>query len=318
MPAEKALRMAKADTGVETLIELARAKINLALHVVGQRPDGYHLLESLVTFADIGDRLTFTFSDRDRLTISGPFSAGIAPGATNLVTRARDGLRLLLADRGVAAPPVAIHLEKNLPVASGVGGGSADAAATLRGLLRLWQAEDAAADDMDALALSLGADVPMCLRERPALARGIGEDLSFLPRLPALPLVLGNPLRGVSTPEVFSRLRSKRNPAIEVLGPTGWIFLLSRLRNDLETPARELVPEIGTVSALIAAQGALLTRMSGSGATCFGIIASTEHAEQAAAALREQKPHWYFHASTTITGSPSSNVSVRLDAGIDH
>lgn len=304
MLAESAPGILEADPAAG-VTELARAKINLALHVVGQRPDGYHLLESLVTFADIGDRLAFTLSDQDRLTIAGPFSESIASDADNLVARARNGLRYLLAKRGLAAPPVAIHLEKNLPVASGIGGGSADAAATLRGLLRLWQAHTVTASDMDALALSLGADVPMCLDERPALARGIGEKLSPLPGLPALPLVLGNPLRGVSTPDVFARLRSKRNPPLEAFGKTDWSTLLSRLRNDLEAPARELVPEIGEISALIAAQGALLTRMSGSGATCFGIFASAEAAEQAAAALRKQKPDWYFQAATTITGSSS-------------
>ncbi|CAD7053105.1 4-(cytidine 5'-diphospho)-2-C-methyl-D-erythritol kinase [Pseudorhizobium endolithicum] len=308
MPAKPASTTSEADAAAG-VAELARAKINLALHVVGQRPDGYHLLESLVTFADIGDRLTFMPSDRDRLTISGPFSGSIAPDASNLVARARDGLRHLLTKRGLTASPAAIHLEKNLPVASGIGGGSADAAATLRGLLRLWQAEAFAADDMDALALSLGADVPMCLRERPALARGIGEDLSPLADLPALPLVLGNPLRGVSTPEVFSRLRSKRNPGMEAFGTSDWITLLSRLRNDLEDPARELVPEIGEISALIAAQGARLTRMSGSGATCFGIFASRAEAEQAAAALRTLRPDWYFQAAETVTGSPSSPLS---------
>src|SRR5690606_24593258 len=189
------------------ITELAPAKINLALHVTGQRADGYHLLESIVTFADIGDRLSFSPAQEDSFTLSGRFSGMLsADAADNLVIRARDRLRGLLGQTGQEAPPVAIHLEKNLPIASGIGGGSADAAAALRGLSRLWQAKGLPAGGLDALALSLGADVPMCLHGKPAIASGVGEQLSPLPGLPALFLVLGNPLRGVSTPDVFSRL----------------------------------------------------------------------------------------------------------------
>ena len=285
------------------LVELAPAKINLALHVVGQRADGYHLLETIVTFADIGDRLMFSASGEDRLTVSGPFSGALTANLDdNLVIRARNGLRSQIEAAGGSAPSVAIHLEKHLPVASGIGGGSADAAATLRGLLRFWQVEDHV-DDIAKLALSLGADVPMCFRGEPVMARGIGEELSPLPDLPSLPLVLGNPLCGVSTPTIFSRLASKQNSPIGDITSGDWVDRLSCLRNDLEVPAQELVPEIRDITAMIAGQGALLTRMSGSGATCFGIFASREEADQAAQQLSLQRPDWYFKTTTTLAGA---------------
>ncbi|WP_051776316.1 4-(cytidine 5'-diphospho)-2-C-methyl-D-erythritol kinase [Pseudorhizobium pelagicum] len=283
--------------------ELAPAKINLALHVTGQRADGYHLLDSIVTFADIGDRLHFSASGEDVFSLSGRFSETLATEAgSNLVIRARDGLRSLLAAAGFETPPVAIHLEKNLPVASGIGGGSADAAAALRGLLRFWQAELPPAD-LARLALSLGADVPMCLQGTPLIARGIGEDLTPLPDLPRLALALGNPLCSVSTPQVFARLASKQNMPLPPLENGDWIRILPTLRNDLEAPARELAPQIGELSVLLDGEGSLLTRMSGSGATCFGVFASRAEADRAAARLQALKPAWYFQATTTVSGA---------------
>lgn len=303
MPAEPALKKRKPDD-VAAIAELAPAKINLALHVTGQRADGYHLLESIVTFADIGDWLSFSPAQEDHFTLSGRFSDMLsADAADNLVIRARDRLRGLLGRIGLEAPPVAIHLEKNLPVASGIGGGSADAAAALRGLLRLWQADGLPARELGTLALSLGADVPMCLHGKPAIASGVGEQLSPLPDLPSLFLVLGNPLRGVSTPDVFSCLAERHNPGLPSIGDGDWVRLLPRLRNDLEESARGLLPEIAEISALIGAQGATLTRMSGSGATCFGIFRSKDASRQAALQLREARPDWYFEATETIAGS---------------
>lgn len=283
--------------------ELAPAKINLALHVTGQRPDGYHLIESIVTFADVGDSLTFSPADEDRLTLSGPFAAAITSGAGNLVASARDGLRRLLQARGLEAPAVAIHLEKNLPVASGIGGGSADAAATLRGLLRLWSAGSISMDEIEALALSIGADVPMCMAGRPLIASGIGEKLSPLTGMPRFTMVLGNPLRGVSTPEVFSRLASRQNPGLVLNDPRNWMSILTAARNDLQDPASDLVPEIGKLCDLLRSQGAVLTRMSGSGATCFGIFDSRPSADHAVGMLQAARPDWYFASTETIAGS---------------
>lgn len=294
------------------ITEFAPAKINLALHAVGQRADGYHLLDSLVTFAadtgdategaPAGDRLGFSFSEKDAFSISGRFGEGLSPDPDavqqNLVLKARDILRTALDAKGIAAPPVAIHLQKNLPIASGIGGGSADAAATLRGLLRLWDAQ-ISEPELSALALSLGADVPMCLKSQPLAARGIGEDISMLDTMPSFAIVLGNPLRGVSTPDIFRRLTSKNNPAIPAL--TGdWQADLSALRNDLEPPARSLVSEIGELSELIAAEDAWLARMSGSGATYFGLFETTAKAVNAANHLQSKRPDWYFTAARTI------------------
>ncbi len=281
------------------VVEQAAAKINLALHVVGQREDGYHLLDSLVTFTDFGDRLGFSAAPEDRFTISGRFGAALDADGDNLVIRARDRLRAALAERGQAAPPVHIHLEKNLPIASGIGGGSADAAATLRGLVLLWQAR-VPQDVLHAIAVSLGADVPMCLAGHPLIARGIGEDITPV-ALPAMPVVLGNPLVGVSTPAVFKALASRHNPPLRLEPqPQDWPAAIARLRNDLEPPARDLCPEIAVIAEDLAATDARVVRMSGSGATCFALYPSTEAAEAAAAVLSQKHPHWFFTATTTL------------------
>ncbi len=287
------------------LVEFAPAKINLALHVVGQRADGYHLLESIVTFASEGDRLHISPAGQDDFGLSGRFGADLPAGdepgeQKNLVLRARDLLRTAIEEQGSEAPPVSIHLEKNLPIASGIGGGSADAAATLRGLSRLWGAElsDGA---LSAIALKLGADVPMCLKSEPLVARGIGEDIAALETMPSFAMVLGNPLVGVSTPDIFRRLKSRTNPAIAALSGN-WTADLLGLRNDLEPVARDLAPEIAALVDMITAEGAWLTRMSGSGATCFGLFDTVADARLAAERLRTRCPHWYF-AATETSGS---------------
>lgn len=286
------------------LEERASAKINLALHVTGQRADGYHLLDTLVTFTEAGDRLFFEPAESDGFSLSGRFAPALAdtPDADNLVIRARDGLRGLLAAAGHGLGPVHIHLEKNLPVASGIGGGSADAAACLRGLLRLADARtDAAA--LDALALSLGADVPMCLRSQPLIARGIGEEIESV-ALPRLCLLLVNPLKPVSTPAIFHLLTRKNNPPL----PSGRAALaasplpmLATLRNDLQPAAEALEPAIGEVLAALAASGAGLVRMSGSGATCYGLFADDGGMERAASDLRRRHPDWFVEATHSLS-----------------
>lgn len=290
-----------------TLTEPAPAKINLALHVVGQRADGYHLLDMLVTFAAFGDRVSIAPAGADRLTLSGRFAGQLddTPGADNLVLRARDRLRAALTERGIAAPPVHLHLEKNLPVASGIGGGSADAAATLRGLLRHW---NAGIDRglLDAIALGLGADVPMCLASRPLVARGIGEDIELRADLPAFAMVLANPLVGVPTPEIFRRLPDKHNPRLKVpkagTADPCWLAALQAMRNDLEAPATALCPEIETIRQALAATAPVLVRMSGSGATCFGLYHSLEAAKEAARDLGAAHPGWFVIASAAFEG----------------
>lgn len=284
--------------------EIAAAKINLALHVTGRREDGFHLLDSIVTFAaSCGDRLTFSSAGRDGFSLSGRFANLLsATDENNLVLKARDGVRRLLAAEGLACPPVHIHLEKNLPVAAGIGGGSADAAATLRGLLRLWNAPGVPAG-LDSLAVALGADVPMCLKSQPLHARGIGDEIEVLP-LPRLAVVLANPLVPVSTPDIFRRLVRKDNPPIAAPPPFGadrsaWISYLRHLRNDLEPPARLLQGAIGETAMLLAQQDADIVRMSGSGATCFGIFSDLNKAVIAAQTLTRIRPDWYFEATET-------------------
>lgn len=289
------------------VVETAPAKINLALHVTGQRADDYHLLDSIVTFAeDACDRLTLTPAEQDSFALGGRFGAQLSAKATgqdgNLVLKARDNLRSALDEQGQSAPPVAIMLQKNLPIASGIGGGSADAAATLRGLMRIWGAT-LPAEALSAIALRLGADVPMCLAGRPLRARGIGEEIEMLSAMPALSMVLANPLKGVSTPEIFRRLSQKDNPPIGTPPDSSdideWLAFLKTARNDLEPPARTILPEIDDISRMLAKSGALFVRMSGSGATCFGLYGDHAAAETAAAKLSHERPDWYFQATKT-------------------
>jgi 4-diphosphocytidyl-2-C-methyl-D-erythritol kinase len=254
--------------------EFAPSKINLALHVTGQRTDGYHLLDSIVVFAGVGDRVTVCHADDLTLQITGPFGAGLV--GDNLVMRAA---RAFGAARGAL-----ITLDKSLPISSGIGGGSADAAAALRALVTLWGV--AMPDDV----LSIGADVPVCLAGRPARMRGVGEGVTPLPALPPAWLVLANPSVGVSTPVVFKALARKDNAPLPRHMPA-WLMML---RNDLEPPAMAHLPAISTVKAALSAQqGCLMARMSGSGATCFGLFADPLTAAAAARAIRAANPAWW-------------------------
>ena len=289
---------------MDEIVETAWAKINLALHVIGQRADGYHLIDSLVTFAELGDVLSFSPGDEDRLAISGPFADVLDAGADNLVIRARDLLRNAARENGLATPPVAIHLEKNLPIASGIGGGSADAAACLRGLMRLWQVPEGTLD-LAGIAAALGADVPMCLVSGPLVARSIGEEITPAPALPALPIVLVNPLETVSTPAVFAALENRDSGPLAATGFSGdindLVAALGDTRNDLEAPATRLAPVIGEVQAALDDCQPLLRRMSGSGATCFAIFHDPVAARLAGEMLRDKYPHWWVRACVTRT-----------------
>lgn len=288
-------------SGAAETIEAAPAKINLALHVTGQRADGYHLLETLVTFTEAGDVIRIRDADADAFSISGPFGDLLRTddGGDNLVTRARDRLRDALAATGQSGPPVAIHLEKNLPVASGIGGGSADAAATFRALLRHWKVT-IEPERLASLALTLGADVPMCLESRPLIARGIGEEIEPVSDLPCLFLVLANPQKAISTPDIFRRLQNKTNPRLPARATIGWVDFLAQSRNDLQPPAQTLLPEIGEIIDMLSQEDAALVRMSGSGATCFGVFHSFDAARNAETSLRKKRPGWYFQATRTI------------------
>ncbi|NUB44753.1 4-(cytidine 5'-diphospho)-2-C-methyl-D-erythritol kinase [Fertoebacter nigrum] len=267
----------------------APAKINLTLHVTGQRADGYHLLDSLVVFADVGDWVHLAPADRLTLAITGPQAAALPVSDDNLVLRAA---RLMGAGGSFT-------LEKRLPVASGIGGGSADAAAAVRACAAARGCALPAAADV----LALGADVPVCLAGRPVRMTGVGEGLEPLAHpLPAGWLVLANPGVAVPTPAVFRALARRDNaPMPGVLPQFGTLAALAGFlnaqRNDLEPPAIQIAPVIDGCKAALAAQpGCLIARMSGSGATCFGLFADERAALAAETALQAAQPGWWVAA----------------------
>lgn len=286
----------------QTITEFAHAKINLCLHVTGQRSDGYHLLDSLVVFAGIGDGIRATPAQGFALTVDGPFAAQVPGGDDNLVLRAAR----LVADQGVS-----LHLTKRLPAASGIGGGSADAAAAIRAVLRLraMAGQMMAPDpDLGARILGLGADVPVCLASHPCRMRGIGETLDWLPPLPDTWVVLANPGVEVPTPAVFKALAVKDNPPLPDALPhwgsaEALAAFLAEQRNDLEGPARAIAPQIdGVIAALATQTGSLIARMSGSGATCFALFASEDAALDAADLLAAEHPEWWIAAGMIYPG----------------
>ncbi len=286
------------------IVELARAKLNLDLLVTGKTPAGYHELDSVVVFADLGDRLSVAPAPALEFQLEGPFAAQLAAAADNLVLAAARRLAAALGRR----PAVRLTLEKNLPVASGIGGGSADAAATLRALARLWRL-DWPGDRLRELGLALGADVPVCVYGRPARLRGIGERLDPIRSLPDLPLVLVNPGLAVATAAVFKAFAmpdlAVRRPVLPAQPSLGRLALwLAASRNELEPAAAALAPEITAVlERLRAIEGCLLARMSGSGATCFGLFADPGQARAAAAAISAAEPGWWCR-SCLAPGTP--------------
>ena len=289
---------------VEPLVQLAPAKDNLALHVTRRREDGYHDLESLVVFADVADELQARPASADSLSIGGPFAGGLVVGETNLVSRAVAAFRARWPD--AVDTGLALHLTKNLPVAAGIGGGSADAAAALRLMAGLSPRAIAVAELAD-MAARLGADVPACLVSTPLVARGVGEVLAPLPDFPALHIVLVNPMVPLATADVFRRLRAHDNYPLPELPapltrPAQLGLWLAETRNDLQPPAIKLVPVIGDIIAHLAeTQGCILARMSGSGATVFGLFGSSGQAHQAAQVMRAANPdHWVAAAPLIV------------------
>ena len=266
------------------LAEDAPAKLNLALHVRARRPDGYHELETLFAFVRDGDRLTMARAGAPSFTVDGPFAEGLAGEGDNLVLRAVRGFAAAFGDPG----PLAITLTKQLPVASGLGGGSADAAAALRLLARLTGIEDTAR--LMAIAAELGSDVPACLLGRAALGRGRGEVLTPLNGLPPLPVLLVNPGVAVPTGPVFASWDGTDRGSLADGTP---IESALAGRNDLEPPALRLAPVIGDVLALLRTGAPVLARMSGSGATCFALYASAEARAATAQAIRSAQPGWW-------------------------
>jgi 4-diphosphocytidyl-2-C-methyl-D-erythritol kinase len=283
--------------GVNAAIK-ARAKVNLFLHVGEKREDGFHPLQSLAVFADFGDRLSAEDADDLSLVLEGPFAAGLE-GNDNLVLRAAR----TLAERAGRPAQAKITLTKNLPLASGVGGGSADAAAALRLLSNLWQLkyDEKVLRDIGA---TLGSDVPVCVRSQPAFMEGRGEILSPVTSLPQLPLLLVNPRVAIPTKDIFAALGERRGVGMKL--PSGGFSDLADLlrflemtNNDLEAPAKAREPAIDDVlNALRRMPGALFTRMSGSGATCFALMPDDGGAARAAALLKEKYPNWWVQPAS--------------------
>ena len=287
--------MAVEQTPITPIHEFAPAKVNLYLHVTGKREDGYHLLDSLVMFADVGDRITIEPSDTLTLDHAGLFGNALPDPSENLIMRAA----MVLQDAHDIDAGARITLTKNLPVASGIGGGSADAAAALRGLCRLWDI-DSTSDIVMNLALSLGADVPVCLRGRSTIMRGIGENFTDIEDGPSTHAMLVNPGVGVSTPTVFKTRSGDFSTGVD-WGACQGVTLAERLRptrNDLERPAITLSPVIKDVlNALAGLEGVQLARMSGSGATCFGLFPNAEATQAGVTRLKSDHPDWWTTAT---------------------
>ena len=272
---------------------LAPAKVNLTLHVTGRRADGYHVLDSLVVFAPASDRLLVQDANVLSLTVEGPEAQGVPSDMNNLVMKAAS----LFADDN----KVSIVLEKHLPAASGIGGGSADAAAIIRAMILRNQTDETLPDDFAAGVLGLGADVPMCLMSQSCRARGIGDELDVV-KVPPLPALLVNPRVQVATPDVFRALQTPDNAPMPsdlppFQDPLGFINWLKMQRNDLQPPALTVAPIIGDVlAALEGTEGCHLARMSGSGATCFGLFSDKEDAIAAERRIRDAHPEWWVSA----------------------
>jgi 4-diphosphocytidyl-2-C-methyl-D-erythritol kinase len=279
--------------------EIAPAKVNLFLHVIGRRDDGYHLLESLVAFASVGDRITAAAGrgGETEFAVEGRFASAIGGAPSdNLVLKAAAAMRAATG----RTDGVRLTLQKNLPVAAGIGGGSADAAAALKALNALWDA-GMDVEDLSRIGLGLGADVPVCLRRGAVIMRGIGEDLTPAP-LPGAPgIVLVNPLKPLPTPAVFAEFRATEPFAavgaldwLATRDPAGWFERLARTGNGLQPPALRLLPQIGDMlAALEALPACRLARMSGSGATCFGLFDDWATAARRADDLATAHPGWW-------------------------
>ncbi len=284
----------------KTITVFAPAKLNLFLHITGRLQNGYHTLESLVTFANIGDTIQIENSNSFSFHVKGPFSQNLSGGLTdndNLVVKAAKNLAQ------IAQKPLTlkITLTKNLPVSSGIGGGSADAAATLWGLCDLWDIPRNA-EYLPHLMTQLGADVPVCFKSMPQMMRGIGDDLSMPPDMPDVPAILINPMSACSTETVFLHYNGLFKKAVSLpkafKNHTDLIEYLKSRTNDLYAPALKSVPAINNViQSLESTNTCLLSRMSGSGATCFGLFETMEEAKSAAKNISADNPDWWIETT---------------------
>jgi 4-diphosphocytidyl-2-C-methyl-D-erythritol kinase len=285
----------------DRVVVSAPAKVNLFLHVGNRRADGFHDLESLATFVFRNDLLVFERDEDLSLSVTGWFAADVSNGEDNLVLKAAR----LLATRSQTNLGARITLQKLIPVAAGLGGGSADAAATLRGLAKLWNL-DASPEFLHQIAAELGSDVPACMNAFPAWMEGRGERITRLSEFPSFCLVIANPRIPVQTADVFKRLRDRRGvglrrPDEPFADVASLVRFLQTTTNDLEAPAREIAPQIGEVLDEISSQpGVLLTRMTGSGATCFGIFDDPVKSRNAMISMTEQHDDWIVLSGSLV------------------
>lgn len=277
----------------------APAKINLFLHLTGKRNDGYHNLQSLVSFADIGDYITLSHSKAPEFSVEGPFATGFSeaekdsgPQSKNIIIQALWGLSRLYKK----PPEFHVHLKKNLPIAAGIGGGSADAAALIWGVVKQW-GKPTDQDEFQKFMLELGADVPVCYQCDNTFVEGIGESISPVNHFPEIPIVLINPLKPCPTGAVFKSFSGNFSRPIQMpdnLSLDALIDFIAQQRNDLEKPACAVIEDITNIlNALNFTDGCRLARMSGSGATCFALFDSVAHSENAAAMIKQENPDWW-------------------------
>ena len=281
------------------LEEKASAKVNLCLKIVGQKSDGFHLLDSIVGFTEFGDHLSFKKSDELKLTAKGAFSDQIPVDKSNLILKAAELLRTINNIKTGAH----ITLTKNLPPSAGLGGGSSDAAATIRGLSRLWGTDLPEIDDL----MKIGSDLPVCINQKTQHMKGFGEVLEEINTFPNLPILLVNPLKKVSTQTVFRMLKNKKNPPLSKYeklfqAKKDWINWLLLQRNDLMEPAVKVEPVISEVLRLISKQISVeKVSMSGSGATCFGIFENKHDCDLAMKRVRLERPDWWSVSTEIIS-----------------
>lgn len=280
---------------------LAPAKINLFLHVTGKRDDGYHTLQSAVTFTNIGDRIEFSPYDSFLIDVEGPFAHELHSPQDNMVYKAAR----ILADEYKKPLLGKITLQKNLPVAAGMGGGSSDAATTLIGLYRLWRLPEEY-ERLQKVGRKLGADVPACIIRKTVWTESIGEKMTRLADMPELHVVLVNPLEPLLTADVFRNFRGKFSPPLQFMGRKKtyreWVSDLKIYKNDLTDSAAQLCPSIlEMINTIAGTTGCLLSRMTGSGATCFGVYETAEEANAAAHKIQHDYPHWWCVSAKTVS-----------------
>ncbi|WP_375681153.1 4-(cytidine 5'-diphospho)-2-C-methyl-D-erythritol kinase [Bartonella sp. AP60NXGY] len=280
-------------------------KLNLALHVVGQRADGYHLIESLVYFSLSGDCLHYAPCENNQFVLTGSFAKGLVSHLGNLVIRARDFMHKTFPE---CAQPAFFRLVKTLPVASGIGGGSGDAAGVISMLRRQWNL-DCSYEELAKMSLVLGADVPMCLcaleYQQPLLVKGIGQEMIRLKEACSLAMVLVNHGQEISTQAVFKALEKRHNPSLKIntdalKSVDSLVEVLQETRNDLFSPALKIAPQLAEVLSILDECGALFSRMSGTGATCFGIFKNKQTAQQAALFIKSMYPNWFVKPIMTL------------------